>query len=167
MHVLWHCVYCQTAFATQRNLASLPDSYITPTKNISNCTLNPARLRWISLNEKMFLFIQCAVCLTNQLHDILASAGPVPSLGPWCVTRPLLLHFPSTSGKPWLCFDWDLCHLWLLNPVVANFTMHGLEVSTSAQTVSYPLFNTNSELLLKLQLISLVVVGKGVHLIKA
>lgn len=84
-----------------------------PGKKIKDCIQYQARPLSACRPCLTFGFRQCTVCLTNQLY--LLCSHPQPGPGP-----PLCLL--CASSQTWLCFDWDLSHLCLLNHVDARVT---------------------------------------------
>ncbi len=111
MFVSGLCLSSQPAMVTWRSSSLFPGSYITPTRKpviVLFAQAGFSKCGWMGggFNHTVYsLSSKPAVCQ--------ATTGPIPCPGPLSVPLPSL----GALGQPWHCFDWDLCHLWLLNHV--------------------------------------------------
>lgn len=133
---------------TWRCSGPFPGSYITPTRKPVIVLFAQAGIsnvaEWVEVE-----IIQYTVCLTNQLYTIQATTGPIPCPGPLSVPLPSL----CAPSQPCHCFDWDLCHLWLVNHVDTR-VIHAWKgcLCLDPNTHTFTLFNSGSGLLCRQQL---------------
>lgn len=108
-----HCLFSQLALVTWRSLGPFPGSYITPARKpliVLFAQAGFSKCGWMGggLNHTVYsLSNKPAVCHPSH-HWSHPLSGPRV-----CPPSPSVL----LASRGTVCFDWDLCHLWLLNHV--------------------------------------------------